>query len=182
MNLFNFESGLTITDVTAILAGVLVVIKAIYDVVSKIKDVNKEERYNAAEASDQFADTAVKTAKLYREALADISTLREEMKALREECKKESNQFSQAIKALEISLAEKEQDYLLLKRDLAEKNEQISRQQEAISKSERLHAKWERGIEKLLKQMDEHKIKPDWTPSMDGVPKGQRTGKNSTQT
>lgn len=162
--ILNLKDGLTITDIIAILAGIAVVIKAIYEVVSLIRNLNKDEKDCEQKTKEILTDTNVKAATLYREALDDISCLRKELKELREEYEADSEKFKKDINQLKNTLEQKDREYLVLKQDLAEKNELIEKQQEAISMANRLHAKWEKGIQKLLEQMDRNQIKPEWTP------------------
>lgn len=150
-------SSLSAADWVAIILGTFAVIRASYEVIIKVREINSQDVERGAGASNTFMETAIKAANLYKGAIADIECLKAEVQAVREEGRREVN-------LLKATIAEKDKEYLTLKQEIAAKNEMIEKQQEALSKADRLHTKWEMGIEKLLRQMEENHIKPIWSP------------------
>jgi len=175
-------NGLTITDVITILGAVVLVGRAVMEAVAVVWKKPIEEKRSASETvkndadtSNTFGDAAEKAAQLYRDALQDIGNTKLELRKQDVELVKQRED----INFLKDILAAKDREFLVLKQDLAGKNELIERQQVELKEKNKLiesllnnaeeqnilHRRWEIGIEILLQQMKQESITPLWYPT-----------------
>ncbi len=140
-----------------------------------LRRASPEIRVTNADADRKRAESdklKVETALLQDQQIADLQT------DLSEACEELASMKIELRKMKDIQSA-KDREFLLLKSELADKNEvlqkqndvieaknkQIEKQVEALTELQNLHRRWEIGIEILLTQMHDKDLKPLWYPT-----------------
>lgn len=153
-------------------ATILGVVVSIYISLRKTSPEIRVTNADADQKKEESEKLKVETALLQDQRIANLQT------DLAEACG-ELDSMKLEMRAMKDIQASKDREFLVLKQDLAGKNELLEKQQAELQEKNRLieallktneeqnilHRRWEIGIEILLQQMQKKDIIPLWYPT-----------------